>query len=108
MPSIQAFVQPFLAKVALKVLTASCSEGETAPRRTISVLRAAVHPDLPTGDEAGHQVGERLDAVAGEPHRRAAQPVDLSQHEVAIFAEIVDAPKLSVDAIVERARATIG
>ena len=36
MPSIQAFVQPFLAKVALKVLTASCSEGETAPRRTIS------------------------------------------------------------------------
>jgi dihydropteroate synthase-like protein len=36
---------------------------------------------------------------------RAAQPVDLSEREVAIFAEIVDAPQLSVDAIVERAQA---
>ncbi len=34
---------------------------------------------------------------------RAAQPIDLSQHEVAIFAEIVDAPQLTVEAIVERA-----
>jgi dihydropteroate synthase-like protein len=36
---------------------------------------------------------------------RAAQPIDLNEREVAIFAEIVDAPKLSVEAIVERARA---
>ena len=36
---------------------------------------------------------------------RAAQPVDLSEHEVAIFAEIVDAPQLTVNAIVERAKA---
>jgi dihydropteroate synthase len=36
---------------------------------------------------------------------RAAAPVDLSAYEVAIFAEIVDAPRLSVAAIVERARA---
>lgn len=35
---------------------------------------------------------------------RAAKPMDLSEYEVAIFAEIVDAPKLSIDAIVERAR----
>lgn len=35
---------------------------------------------------------------------RAAKPVDLSEYEVAIFAEIVDAPRLSVDAIVQRAR----
>jgi hypothetical protein len=35
---------------------------------------------------------------------RAAQPVDLSQRGVALFAEIVDAPRLTVDAIVERAR----
>ena len=35
---------------------------------------------------------------------RQARPVDLSQHAVAIFAEIVDAPLLSVAAIVERAR----
>jgi dihydropteroate synthase-like protein len=34
---------------------------------------------------------------------RAAQPVDLSEREVAIFAEIVDAPQLTVEAIVERA-----
>lgn len=36
---------------------------------------------------------------------RAARPVDLSEYEVAIFAEIVDAPRLSVEAIVERAGA---
>jgi dihydropteroate synthase-like protein len=36
---------------------------------------------------------------------RAAQPVDLSEREVAIFAEIVDAPQLTVDAIVARAQA---
>lgn len=35
---------------------------------------------------------------------RAARPMDLSEYEVAIFAEIVDAPNLSVDGIVERAR----
>lgn len=35
---------------------------------------------------------------------RAAKPVDLSEYEVAIFAEIVDAPRLTVDAIVQRAR----
>ncbi|HEY6513121.1 MAG TPA: DUF6513 domain-containing protein [Burkholderiaceae bacterium] len=35
---------------------------------------------------------------------RAAKPVDLSEYEVAIFAEIVDAPKLTVEAIVVRAR----
>jgi len=36
---------------------------------------------------------------------RAAKPVDLSQYDIAIFAEIVDAPRLDVPAIVERARA---
>lgn len=35
---------------------------------------------------------------------RAAKPVDLSQHAVRIFAEIVDAPRLGIEAIVERAR----
>jgi hypothetical protein len=35
---------------------------------------------------------------------RAAKPMDLGEYEVAIFAEIVDAPMLSVDGIVERAR----
>ena len=38
---------------------------------------------------------------------RAALPVDLSEYEVAIFAEIVDAPRLSVRAIVERAEALV-
>ena len=37
--------------------------------------------------------------------RRSAQPVPLDDHEVAIFAEIVDAPRLGVDEIVARARA---
>ncbi|MFO1220438.1 MAG: DUF6513 domain-containing protein [Burkholderiaceae bacterium] len=36
---------------------------------------------------------------------RAARAVSLDAYEVAIFAEIVDAPRLTVDAIVERARA---
>ncbi|MBX9716785.1 MAG: dihydropteroate synthase, partial [Burkholderiaceae bacterium] len=36
---------------------------------------------------------------------RAARPVDLSEYEVAIFAEIVDAPRMTIDRIVERARA---
>lgn len=36
---------------------------------------------------------------------RAARPVDLSEYEVAIFAEIVDAPRLTVEAIVQRAHA---
>ena len=36
---------------------------------------------------------------------RAAQPIDLSERAVMILAEIVDAPRLTVDAIVERARA---
>jgi dihydropteroate synthase len=36
---------------------------------------------------------------------REAEPVSLDEHEVAIFAEIVDAPRLSVDAIVARGRA---
>jgi dihydropteroate synthase-like protein len=35
---------------------------------------------------------------------RAAKPVDLSQYEIAVFAEIVDAPRLGVGEIVERAR----
>ncbi|MPW18048.1 dihydropteroate synthase [Paraburkholderia sp. CNPSo 3157] len=36
---------------------------------------------------------------------RKARPVDLSKHDIAIFAEIVDAPHLSVDAICARAAA---
>jgi dihydropteroate synthase len=36
---------------------------------------------------------------------RAAQPIDLAEYEVAIFAEIVDAPNLSVAQIVARAGA---
>ena len=36
--------------------------------------------------------------------RRQARPVELDAYGIAIFAEIVDAPRLSVDAIVERAQ----
>ncbi|NML15829.1 DUF6513 domain-containing protein [Azohydromonas caseinilytica] len=36
---------------------------------------------------------------------RQAKPVDLSSYRVAIFAEIVDAPRLGVEEILERARA---
>lgn len=37
--------------------------------------------------------------------KRAAQPVDLSQYRVQVFAEIVDAPRLSVPEIAARAHA---
>jgi len=37
--------------------------------------------------------------------RRKARPVSLDEYGIAIFAEIVDAPRLSVDAIVQRAQA---
>lgn len=37
--------------------------------------------------------------------RRQARPVDLDSYRIAIFAEIVDAPRLPVEAIVERALA---
>lgn len=36
--------------------------------------------------------------------RRGDQPITLDEYEIAIFAEIVDAPRLSVDDIVARAR----
>jgi len=36
---------------------------------------------------------------------RAGKPVDLSRYDTAIFAEIVDAPRLEVAAVVDRARA---
>lgn len=36
---------------------------------------------------------------------RDGAPLDLSKHDVRIFAEIVDAPDLSIDGILERARA---
>ncbi|MCV3241225.1 DUF6513 domain-containing protein [Mesorhizobium sp. ZC-5] len=36
---------------------------------------------------------------------RAGQPPDLSRHDIRIFAEIVDAPMLPVDALLARARA---
>ncbi len=36
---------------------------------------------------------------------RDRKPVDLSDYDIAIFAEIVDAPRLTSSAIVERARA---
>ncbi len=35
---------------------------------------------------------------------RAAEPPDLSRHDMRIFAEIVDAPMLSIDALVAKAR----
>jgi hypothetical protein len=35
---------------------------------------------------------------------KGGSPPDLSQHDLRIFAEIVDAPALTVDAMVERAR----
>lgn len=40
--------------------------------------------------------------------RRAARPVPLHEHRVAIFAEITDAPRLTLEALVARAQALAG
>jgi dihydropteroate synthase-like protein len=39
---------------------------------------------------------------------RAGQPPDLSRHDISIFAEIVDAPMLSIATLIARARTIVG
>ena len=59
------------------------------------------------GAQVGVPVERGPDELKDLPQffNRAARPVDLSEYRVRIFAEIVDAPRLSVAQIVERARA---
>ncbi|PXW91574.1 dihydropteroate synthase-like protein [Sphaerotilus hippei] len=61
------------------------------------------------GEHYGLPVERGPEELKDLPHhfQRAARPVDFSAREVAIFAEIVDAPRLSVPAIVERARTLV-
>ena len=81
--------------------------GDDAPRRADRVIV----PGRCRGDLDGLTRHFGIPVVRGPEElkdlpryfQRAAQPVDLSGYEVAIFAEIVDAPRLSVRAIVERA-----
>ena len=47
-----------------------------------------MHPDLSPGDQPGHQVGERLEPVAGQPPRRAAQPRHALDHDPPVRAQL--------------------
>ncbi len=81
--------------------------GDNAPRRADRIIV----PGRCRGDLDGLTQHFGIPVVRGPEElkdlpryfQRAARPVDLSDYEVAIFAEIVDAPRLTVQAIVERA-----
>ena len=62
--------------------------GQRGDRGDQPVLRAAVHPDLAPGDQPGHQVGERLEPVAGQPPGRAAQPRHALDDDPPVRAEL--------------------
>ena len=81
--------------------------GDNAPRRADRIIV----PGRCRGDLDGLTQHFGIPVVRGPEElkdlpryfQRAARPVDLSDYAVAIFAEIVDAPRLTVQAIVERA-----
>ena len=52
-----------------------------------AVLRAAAHPHLPAGHQAGHQVRERLEPVALQPGLGAAQVLDALDDDAAVGLE---------------------
>ncbi len=87
---------------------ASPHEGEE-PRRADRLLL----PGRCRGDVAALQAHYGIPVQRGPEElkdlpaffNRQAKPVDLSSYRVAIFAEIVDAPRLDVAGIVQRARA---
>ena len=62
----------------------------------LAALGAALGIPVERGPEDLHDLPEFFG--------RAGASIDLGEHDVRIFAEIVDAPKLSLDAILERAR----
>lgn len=97
-------------RVATPVVTAVAGPpgGPMAPRRVDRILlpgrcRGDVEALVP---HFGIPVQRGPEEVKDLPRffNRAAHPITLDDYAVAIFAEIVDAPRLSVDAIIARAR----
>jgi len=83
-------------------------EGATAQRADRIMLPGRCRGDIEAlGAHYGIPVQRGPEELKDLPRffNRAAKPVDLSAYDTAIFAEIVDAPRLGVAAIVERARA---
>lgn len=93
-------------RVALPVVSAPV--GTEAPRH----VNRIIVPGRCRGDvdalaqHFGVPVQRGPDEVKDLPRffDRAAKPIALNEYEVAIFAEIIDAPRLTVDEIVARAR----
>jgi len=96
---------------------------QVAALMTADIIRSRLAREKPDADRIivpGHCQGdlEALGAALGIPVERgpedlhdlpeffgrAGAPVGLDEHDVRIFAEIVDAPKLSLEDILERAR----
>lgn len=81
-------------------------------RRDVAEVDRVVVPGYCRGDLAalGEELGLRFERGPDDLHDLptylggAGEPVDLSLHGVRIFAEIVDAPRLSIDAMLARAR----
>ncbi len=97
-------------RLAVPVMTAAAATGAEpgAPRRVDRIIV----PGRCRGDidalaqQVGIPVQRGPEEVKDLPQffNRAAHPITLDDYEVAIFAEIVDAPRLGVDAILARAR----
>ena len=87
---------------------AGSGAGLSAPRRVDRIIvPGRCRGDLGTlATHFGIPVQRGPEEVKDLPQffNRAAKPITLDDYEVAIFAEIVDAPRLSVEAIVARAR----
>ncbi len=96
---------------------------QVAALMTADIIRSRLPADAMGADRVvvpGHCQGDlkALDQTFGIPFERgpadlhdlpgyfgrAGKSIDLTQHDVRIFAEIVDAPKLSVESILDRAR----
>ena len=92
-------------RVAAPVLTPAGDAGAARPAERLllpgrcrgDVAELSAHYGIPV--ERGPEEMKDLPRF----FNRAAKPIDLSEYEVAIFAEIVDAPQLTVEAIVARA-----
>ncbi len=62
--------------------------GQGGDRGHQPVLRAAVHADLAAGDQPGDQVGEGLEAVAGQPGGRGLELAHALDHDAPVRAEL--------------------
>lgn len=93
-------------RVPAPVVTEREAEGDTLPADRV-IVPGRCRGDLDSLAQLyGIPVERGPEELKDLPRffNRQANPIDLSEYQVAIFAEIVDAPRLTVDGILERAR----